>query len=96
MRNLAEAYRDDARNRIEFYEGELMSRGPNKYMTPDSVRDRVRRAGKGHAAHAHMQIDNTLAAIIALEVTGHVTSDHVEAHRRWLQEYGAAKVENLV
>lgn len=96
MRNLEEAFRDAAQNRIDFYEGELMSRGPNKYMTPDSVRDRARRAGRDHEAHVHLQSGNTLAAVISLCASGAVTADHVEAHKRWLQEYGSANIEDLV
>jgi hypothetical protein len=83
---LAEAFADGAELRINFYEQELM-RGPNKYMTPDSVADRVRRAGIKHPATAYLAAGNTLGAVIALAATKHVTDKHVEAHKRWLAEY---------
>lgn len=86
MLQLAEAFADGAELRIEFYEQELM-RGPNKYMTPDSVADRVRRAGLKHPAAAHLAAGNTLGAVIELRATNHVTDEHVEAHKRWLAEY---------
>lgn len=62
-------------------------RGPNKYLPPNSVRDRARRAGVTHPAWDMVLAGNTQGAMQALLETNHVTQAHVDAHVRWLNEY---------
>lgn len=67
-----------------------MPRGPSRYLSSDSVKDRVRRMKAStptrQRARQLAREGQTLEAMYVLLSEGDVTVAHVEAHERWLAE----------
>lgn len=66
-----------------------MAKGPWKIASAKQVRDRVRRLPsdmpfRREAKRLLKEENDTLQALEMLVLSGDVTEEHVEAHRRWL------------